>query len=187
MHLENWFQRGMTFQQYVDGMKYNRERMLSIYERVKLSSEEQAFFAKGKEKNLRILVLTADWCGDAMLCIPIIKKIAEVASFDMRFLIRDENLELMDQYLTNGTSRSIPIFIWIDEEGKERAVWGPRAPEVQEMVSQMMADLPSSDAPDFAKKQKEMIREFRLRVSTDEKIWESVKRSVQEKLETILK
>ena len=93
----------------------------------------------------------------------------------------------MDQYLTNGTSRSIPIFIWIDEEGKERAVWGPRAPEVQEMVSQMMADLPSSDAPDFAKKQKEMIREFRLRVSTDEKIWESVKRSVQEKLETILK
>ena len=37
MHLENWFQRGMTFQQYVDGMKYNRERMLSIYERVKLS------------------------------------------------------------------------------------------------------------------------------------------------------
>jgi hypothetical protein len=186
-NLEAWFQRGMTFQQYVDGMEYNRETMLSIYEQFKLSSEEQAFFAKGKEKNLRILVLTADWCGDAMLCIPIVKRIAEAASFDMRFFIRDENLELMDQYLTNGTSRSIPIFIWIDENGEERAVWGPRAPEVQKMVSQMMADLPSSDAPDFVEKQKEMFRAFRHRVSTDQEIWESVKRSVREKLEPILK
>lgn len=37
------------------------------------------------------------------------KRISEVANIDMRLLIRDENLELMDQYLTNGTARAIPL------------------------------------------------------------------------------
>ena len=49
-------------------------------------------------------------------------------------LLRDQNLELMDQYLTNGTSRAIPIFVFIDQNGNERAVWGPRAETVQHFV-----------------------------------------------------
>ena len=51
------------------------------------------------------------------------KRISEVANIDMSLLIRDENLELMDQYLTNGTARAIPIFIFIDKDGNEQAVW----------------------------------------------------------------
>ena len=58
------------------------------------------------------------------------KRISEVANIDMRLLIRDENLELMDQYLTNGTTCD-SIFIFIDKDGNEQAVFGPRAPKVQ--------------------------------------------------------
>src|SRR5690625_6161251 len=53
-----------------------------------------------------------------MLNIPIFLKIAEIANMPVRFLNRDENLELMDEYLTNG-NRVIPIFIFIDEDGNE--------------------------------------------------------------------
>ncbi len=70
------------------------------------------------------------------------KRISEVANIEMSLLIRDENLELMDQYLTNGTARAIPIFIFIDKDGNEQAVWGPRAPKVQELVTSMRATLP---------------------------------------------
>ncbi|WP_370543226.1 thioredoxin family protein [Geomicrobium sp. JCM 19055] len=55
----------------------------------------------------------------------------------------------MDQYLTNGTARSIPIFIFIDDEGHEVAKWGPRAPEVQERVSALMSKLPEKTAPNY--------------------------------------
>ena len=51
------------------------------------------------------------------------KRISEVANIEMSLLIRDENLELMDQYLTNGTARAIPIFIFIDKDGNEQAVF----------------------------------------------------------------
>ena len=100
--------------------------------------------------------MTADWCGDAMLCVPILMRLAEAAGFELRFLIRDENLELMDQYLTNGKSRSIPIFIFIDADGEERAVWGPRAPEVQRLIEEMRASLPPKDDPQFEEKQRDV-------------------------------
>lgn len=60
----------------------------------------------------------------------------------------------MDQYLTNGTSRAIPIFIFITESGGMQDVWGPRSPEVQELATEVRKQLPASDASDFAEQQK---------------------------------
>ena len=113
MTLNGWFKKGMTTQEYIDSMQVNREEMMGIYDRFPLPEEARPFYEGLREKGLRVIVLTADWCGDAMLCVPILMRLAEAAGFELRFLIRDENLELMDQYLTNGKSRSIPIFIFI--------------------------------------------------------------------------
>ncbi|WP_124728611.1 thioredoxin family protein [Staphylospora marina] len=183
MTLNDWFAKGMTWDEYVASMSTNRERMMGIYEQVKLEREEEEFFRQGADLDWRVIVLTADWCGDAMLCLPIFRKIAEAARFEMSFLIRDENLELMDQYLTNGTSRSIPIFILIDREGRERAVWGPRAPEVQALVDEVRATLPPKDDPKFAEKQKEVYRGLKDRFCTDRRLWQFVKDDVRRKLE----
>ncbi|MFC7441624.1 thioredoxin family protein [Laceyella putida] len=182
MTLEDWFAKGMTYEEYVDSMQVNRAELLSIYERVTLSEEEKLFFAQGQVEPWRVIVLTADWCGDALLCVPIVKRIAESAGMEMRFLIRDENLELMDQYLTNGTSRSIPIFIFIDEAGVERAVWGPRSPEVQALVDEMRRELPSKEDPAFEEKQRAMYKGFRARLTTDRELWQTVINSVRERI-----
>jgi hypothetical protein len=52
---------------------------------------------------------------------------------ELRVILRDENPELMDQYLTNG-SRSIPIVIALDESFKEVGHWGPRPTQLQAWV-----------------------------------------------------
>ncbi|TCS93279.1 thioredoxin family protein [Hazenella coriacea] len=174
MTLLEWFSKGLTYQEYVDQMTVNREEMLSIDERIHLSEDDQNFLQSYQSKQWRVIILTADWCGDAMLCVPILKRMAEVAHFDLRFLHRDENLELMDQYLTNGKSRSIPKFIFIDDQGVEQAVWGPRAVEVQLLVDQMQSELPNQEDPQFKEKQKEMYQAFRDKISSDPKIWQSV-------------
>jgi hypothetical protein len=178
MTLNDWFAKGMTFDTYVNSMQVNRDELLSSYEQVTLTDGEVAALAKRRTEPWRVIVLAADWCGDALLCVPIVKRIAESAGMEMRFLIRDENLELMDQYLTNGTSRSIPIFIFIDEAGKERAVWGPRSPEVQAMVDHMRSGLPPKDDPRFEAEQRAMYKGFRERLLNDRSLWQSVVNSV---------
>jgi hypothetical protein len=77
------------------------------------------------------LVLSEDWCGDAVNTVPVVAKLAELsANLDLRVLARDENLDLMDAHLT-GTSRSIPVVIAFDEEFREQGWWGPRPAELQ--------------------------------------------------------
>jgi hypothetical protein len=82
-----------------------------------------------------LLVLSEDWCGDAVNTVPVIAKLVALSpNLELRVLPRDENLDLMDAHLT-GTSRSIPIVILLDEEYRERAWWGPRPTALQHSVS----------------------------------------------------
>ncbi|MEM6645104.1 MAG: thioredoxin family protein [Bacteroidota bacterium] len=77
------------------------------------------------------LVLTEDWCGDSAFSLPMIVALAEQSEHvTLRILLRDDNLDLMDRYLTNGT-RSIPKLIAFDpESGRELFQWGPRPAEL---------------------------------------------------------
>jgi hypothetical protein len=82
----------------------------------------------------KLLVLSEDWCGDASNTVPILARFAEQAEdVELRILKRDENPELMDRYLTNG-SRSIPLAIVLDQEFRPVGRWGPRPAELQEYV-----------------------------------------------------
>ena len=81
-----------------------------------------------------LLVLSEDWCGDAVNTLPIVAKLAALApNVDLRVLARDENLDIMDSHLT-GHSRSIPCVIALDEDFHERGWWGPRPAELQRWV-----------------------------------------------------
>jgi hypothetical protein len=87
------------------------------------------------------MVLTEGWCGDAAQIIPVFDKIAQLNSnIKLKFLLRDENPQLMDQYLANGKSRSIPKLIVVDENNEELFNWGPRPRALQEMFYHMKAN-----------------------------------------------
>lgn len=92
------------------------------------------------------LVLTEGWCGDAAQIVPVLNKIAELnTNIQLRFLLRDEHLDLMDQYLTNGKSRSIPKLVVTDENNNELFNWGPRPAALQELYYHMKANAMNND------------------------------------------
>jgi hypothetical protein len=179
--LETWFEKGMTFEEYRNSMQVNQQELTQVYEQLSFTEEDLSTFKGLSNRNLRGIVLTADWCGDAALNVPVLQRIAEESNIELRFLVRDENLDLMDQYLTNGKSRSIPIFVFIDQDGKETMVWGPRAPYVEDLVTSLKSTLPEADSPDFPDAQKNMFREFRGKITSDPTIWRTVVNSVKEK------
>ena len=81
------------------------------------------------------LVLTESWCGDAAQNVPVLKKMADQNPLiQLRMVLRDDNDDLMQKYLTNG-GRSIPKLIAItDDLEKELFSWGPRPKEGAELV-----------------------------------------------------
>ena len=70
------------------------------------------------DKKYTWLVISEGWCGDAAQILPILNKMSEVTNnINLRIVLRDENSDLMNQFLTNG-SKSIPIVIILEEIGR---------------------------------------------------------------------
>jgi len=92
------------------------------------------------QKPLHWLVITEPWCGDASQIVPVIAKIAAASNgkIQLHLVYRDENLELIDQYLTNG-GRAIPKLLQLDDEYNLLAHWGPRPAAAQQLVISLKA------------------------------------------------
>lgn len=183
MDLNQWFEKGMSPDTYIESMEKHKENLLYVYDHFSLPEGEDAFAQKLSEENLRAIVLTEDWCGDAMMNVPILFRLAEAAGIEVSLLERDKNLELMDQYLTNGKSRSIPIFVFIDENGNETAKWGPRAPQVQEMVDESQKNLPGKDAEDYKEKFQEMLLFMTKSFRDNRDFWDATYTEIKQTLE----
>jgi len=113
--------------------KMNEHRMKRLDKTIVLSEELKA--AVGAIKSPQTwLVITELWCGDAAQNVPVMNKIAELNPLiQLKLVLRDENPELMNMFLTNG-GKSIPIFIALNNEQEVLWKWGPRPVHAQNML-----------------------------------------------------
>jgi thiol-disulfide isomerase/thioredoxin len=187
MHMkseEQYFQEGKTIQEYMENMGKLKEESNSVYKKFLLP--EDGFVKELKKHPIHFLSITEDWCGDAMMINPVIRKVAEAANIDMRVTLRDADTDLIDRHLTNG-GRAIPIILILNNQGELIGKWGPRAPEVQQIVDEYRNNLPDKEDPTFPEKQKEMYATLQRRYATEPELWNYVYESFKNTLLSILK
>ena len=115
-------------------VKLNFQRSSRIHRTYKVDEKISSIMSWINSPQTWVLI-TENWCGDSAQNIPYIVEIAKLNKLvDFKIVHRDDNLELMDMYLTNGT-RSIPKLIVLKENEEEIFQWGPRPKEAQELVS----------------------------------------------------
>ena len=128
-----------------DYRKLNRQRTQRILKTFKPDAEITEIIKSISTPRVW-MVLTEDWCGDSAQNLPYIAKLAELNEMiTLRILERDKNLDIMDIYLTDGKSRSIPKLVVFSEEGEELFQWGPRPKEAIEMIKNWKAEGLSKD------------------------------------------
>lgn len=114
--------------------KLNIQRMERIYKTLVIT-DELADKVKAINEKQTWICITEGWCGDAAQSLPLFARLAELNSnITLKMILRDENLDLMDRYLTNG-GRAIPVVIAL-QDGKELWKWGPRPASLQVVVDE---------------------------------------------------
>src|SRR5690606_10681169 len=114
--------------------KLNFSRSKRLDKIAEISLEKMRAFKNISEKQTW-LALCEPWCGDGAPTLPYLNKIAEKSeNINLKILLRDENPELMDCFLTNG-SRSIPILIMLDEDLNVLNRFGPRSKAATKLVN----------------------------------------------------
>ncbi len=125
-------------QMLTDFTKLNRARMKRLDKTQQILPELEIITKQITDKQVW-LVLTESWCGDAAQNVPVLQKLAEMNPLiDLRLVLRDDNYELMQKYLTNG-GKSIPKLIAVSADlEKELFTWGPRPAAAQVEVKRLL-------------------------------------------------
>ena len=123
--------------EYLGYTKMNIQRMSRLEKSVSLTAELKDILENVKQKYIWV-VISEGWCGDSAQIIPLLNAIAEAClNIELKIILRDENPEIMDRYLTNG-GRSIPKLICFEDESlKEIFTWGPRPKALQDIVMKL--------------------------------------------------
>jgi hypothetical protein len=127
------FAQGMTFAAYLAQMRSNKERFEQRMAGTELTPADREAIRRRK---LKILVITEDWCGDALVGFPGLARLVEgEPDVEMRVFLRDANPDVMDQYLKRGLYRTIPVFVFFDEHMTELARFMERQDVVTELCT----------------------------------------------------
>ena len=146
------FDSGMTYDEYKAQMTRNRERLEANERSLQIDPADLAAF-RNTPQPLNVLAIAEDWCGDVIANLPILGRLAaESGKLNMRVFLRDQNLDLMDQYLKEGKFRSIPAFVFFDE-GFNQVGWFSERPDSvtrlwQQKRREIFAQHPEFGSPD---------------------------------------
>lgn len=152
-NVSQYFGKGLSPEQFMEGMEKNKEAFRSGYDQFVWSSEEdrEFFESLNHRDDLRVLILAADWCGDVVRNVPVVFRALENSGIPTEVLILENHQALMDDFLTMG-GRAVPIVIFADTGGHVLYHWGPRPAHVQQIMIAFKRENPDREADDYQEK-----------------------------------
>ena len=125
------FAQGLTWDAYKAQMTRNRDRLDASEAKVVINTDDLKFFKSLKP--LHVLSIVEDWCGDVLANAPVLATLAkQCGTLDVRHFLKDQSIDLTEQYLNHGRFESIPIWVFFDEKWKELGVFIERPLAVTE-------------------------------------------------------
>jgi hypothetical protein len=177
------YAQGLTFADFLAQAAVNVDKFEQNYKTAPLSEEDTAFFKKAAAQPngpAKILAIAEAWCGDVYRELPTVAKIAEVTGMELRVFLRDENPDIMDEFLSNeGKSRAIPVFVFYSADMQYIAHFTERSAgahrELAEILDQVKAKMGLPKETTFATapddRRQEMLREVIARLQPRSDDW----------------
>lgn len=116
------FAKGKTFQEYLDSGIRNRELFEDNYKNLVISGEQAKALkelAARPDGPHHVVVIGEDWCPDVYRGAGVAQRIAEAMGIEMRYFERDQNKDMIAEYLHHGEFESIPVIIFYDRNHRE--------------------------------------------------------------------
>ncbi len=138
------FAKGKTYQQYVESGIRNREQFDDNYGGLAISDEQQAALrelAARPNGPDHMVIIGEDWCPDVYRGMPVGARIAEAMGIEARIFERDQNKDMIAEYLKDGEFESIPVFIFYNAEHVELGHFIERPAVANEQMGELQSVL----------------------------------------------
>ena len=155
------FATGFDYSDYINQIKVNKARFDGFYENFTVTPEDaQALKDLVALPNgpAKMLVLGEDWCGDVVRGLPVLARVCEAAGLEMSIFPRDENHDIMNEFLKNGQWMSIPVAVFYTRDHEYICHWIERPAsaerEMEEIEEAIRAEKPDIDDQEFGRERR---------------------------------
>lgn len=141
--LDHWV-KGSTWEGFLTFARKNVKEFKGVFEHATVP-DDRVGWVNRLRRDVRILVIGADWCGDVVANIPAIVRLCELnPKLQFRILDRDTHEDLMEHFLTNG-GKAIPVVIIGPPDFSEIRIWGPRPAPCQAIMTENKGKMPKEE------------------------------------------
>lgn len=152
------FAQGQTYKEWMEKIDRNQQRFVENYEGTTIDPADaaaiKALMAKPNGP-ARCLALGEAWCPDVFRGLPVIAKLAEATGLELRIFFRDQNLDIMSEFLKKGEFQSIPTLVFYTKDHKYIGHWIERAALANEEMHLMTAVSSKLRQPDITPEQRQ--------------------------------
>ncbi|MFH1382845.1 MAG: thioredoxin family protein [Chloroflexota bacterium] len=113
------FATGFTYKDYIVQIKVNKDQFEKFYQTGQLVAQDREFFRKAAQSPNgigKMMVIGEDWCPDVFRGMPVVARIAEAAGVELRIFPRDQNLDIMNEFLKEGKYMSMPVVVFYTKD-----------------------------------------------------------------------
>ena len=141
-----------TFGEWMDAIEERKEEFQRHYDEYEPNPEDlEAVRSLVEDHGVKALVLGEHWCPDVWRGLPVIAKVAERTGMELRIFFRDQNNDIMAEFLNQGEFESIPTIVFYDRNQRYLGHWIERpalADEEMALLREIMAGT-ERDTPEW--------------------------------------
>ncbi|MBI5284451.1 MAG: thioredoxin family protein [Chloroflexi bacterium] len=113
------YSQGLTYAAYLQAIERNQKRFEENYDATTVSAEDTAALKELMAKRggpAKIMVIGEDWCPDVFRGLPVFQRMAEATGMELRVFMRDQNKDLIEEFLKGGEHESIPVAVFYTKD-----------------------------------------------------------------------
>ena len=152
--------QGQTYEQWFAAIDRNQERFKENFQGTQVSDDDARAFKElvalpnGPAK---CLAIGEPWCPDVFRGMPVIAHIAEAGGMELRVFFRDQNKDIMTEFLKHGEHESIPTFVFYTQDHRYIAHWIERPGLANEQMTELQKLTAPLREPDISQEERQKL------------------------------
>ena len=152
------FAQGISYEEWLKRIDRNQDKFVENYEGTRPNAEDvaaiKALMAKAGGP-ARCLALGEPWCPDVFRGLPAAAKLCEATGLELRIFFRDQNLDIMSEFLNKGEFQSIPTLVFYTKDMKYLGHWIERSQKTRDEMPMLQGITGKMRDPDLSPEERQ--------------------------------
>jgi hypothetical protein len=135
--------QGISYDEWRNQIDRNQEKFEDNYKGTNPDPNEIAKIKAASEKlgGVTCMAIGEAWCPDVVRGLPAAARMCEAAGIPLKIFFRDQNLDIMNEFLYKGEFQSIPTLVFYDNDLNVLGVFHERAQKARDEIPVHMSPI----------------------------------------------